>query len=431
MNLFDIIAILLTLAAVAGYVNSRFLRLESSVGLLLISLVSSLGMMLLHWLFPGLGMIDAVVGYVGDIDFNEALMHGMLGFLLFAGALHADLDYFMQRRWTIILLATVGLLISTCLVAVMSKGVFDLFGFEVSFLACLVFGSLISPTDPIAVMGTLKSLHAPPSLEAKIAGESLFNDGVAVVVFTILVALLQSQSGHAADGEHGSMGVLDMVWLFIREAGGGAVLGLVTGYVAYRLMLAIDDYKVEVLITLALVMGSYSLAWSWHISGPIAVVTSGLLIGNRGRTMAMSEEVADYLEKFWELFDEILNAVLFLLIGVEVLVMTITGSDIAAGVVIIAVVLLARLISVSIPISLLRRRTEFSAGVIPILTWAGLRGGISVALVLSLPPIPEKPHLVACTYIVVLFSILVQGMTIKRVIRRYIGRTVPEQKCPQ
>jgi CPA1 family monovalent cation:H+ antiporter len=422
MSLFDVIAIILTLTAVFGYINSRFLKLDPSVGLLMISLVSSLCVMLLSWLMPDLELIAIIRNYVANIDFNEALMHGMLGFLLFAGALHADLDYFVQKRSTIIMLATIGLLMSTGLVAVFSKLVFGMLGLHASWLACLVFGALISPTDPIAVMGTLKTLHAPPSLEAKIAGESLFNDGVAVVVFTGLVALLQSQSGHAGvgHGHGGPMGPMDMVWLFLKEVGGGAFLGLASGWIAYRMMLAIDDYKVEVLITLALVMGSYSLAWAMHISGPIAVVTSGLLIGNRGRTFAMSDQVADYLEKFWELLDEILNAVLFLLIGVEILVLTFNRSHVLAGVIMIVIVLLARLISVAVPISVLRMKREFSQGVVRILTWAGLRGGISVALVLSLPPIEEKPLLLICTYVVVLFSILVQGMTIKKVLRRYI-----------
>jgi len=421
MSLFDIIAVILTLAAVFGYLNSKFLKLVPSVGLLMISLVSSLGVMLLSWLMPDLELVSVIRTTVANIDFNEALMHGMLGFLLFAGALHADLDYFVKRRATIVSLATMGLLISTALVAVMSRFVFGLLGLEASWLACLIFGALISPTDPIAVMGTLKTLHAPPSLEAKIAGESLFNDGVAVVVFTVLVALLQSQTGLGdGHGHGGPMGPLDMVWLFVRESGGGALLGLASGWLAYRMMLSIDDYKVEVLVTLALVMGSYSLAWALHISGPIAVVVSGLLIGNRGRSFAMSDEVADYLEKFWELLDEILNAVLFLLIGVEILVLTFAGSHVLAGLITIVVVLLARLISVALPIALLRMKTEFSQGVVRILTWAGLRGGISVALVLSLPPIDEKPLLLICTYVVVLFSILVQGLTIKRVLKRYI-----------
>jgi CPA1 family monovalent cation:H+ antiporter len=247
---------------------------------------------------------------------------------------------------------------------------------------------------------------------------------VAVVVFTGLVALLPAAGGHAAHGGHGEGGLdaAGLLVFFLREAGGGGVLGLAAGYLAYRLMLSIDDYKLEVMITLALVMGSYSLAMALHVSGPIAVVCAGMLIGNRGRALAMSEEVADYLEKFWELIDEFLNGVLFLLIGIEALVVAFHGPSVAAGLVCIGVVLLARLISVALPVSVLRLRLRFSPGVVRILTWGGLRGGISVALVLSLPPIPEKPLLVTCTYLVVLFSILVQGLTIRRVLRRLLAQ---------
>jgi len=423
MSLFDIVAVLMTLAAVFGYINHRWLKLAPTVGLLMISLASSLGITLLHWLFPRLEIVNQLQAWVGNIDFNEALMHGMLGFLLFAGALHVDLEYFIKRKLTIGSLATVGLLISTFLVGGLSWLVFDLLGMPLSFLTCLVFGALISPTDPIAVMGTLKTLNAPKDLEANIAGESLFNDGVAVVVFTGLVALLAAQTGLGdAHGGHGGgdLNGWDLALLFLREAGGGAVLGLVAGYWAYRLMLSIDDYKVEVMLTLALVMGSYSLAWTLHVSGPIAVVVAGLLIGNRGRALAMSEEVADYLEKFWELLDEILNAILFMLIGVEVLVVSFSLKGMVAGLIVIVIVLLARLISVFLPISIIGLRNQFPRGVVRILTWAGLRGGISVALALSLPPVPGKNLILTCTYMVVLFSIVVQGMTIQRVLKRYL-----------
>ena len=425
MTLFDIIAVLMTLAAVFGYINHRWLKLEPSVGLLMISLASSLGIMALHWVFPGLEIVNSLQAWVGGIDFNKALMHGMLGFLLFAGALHVDLEYFVKRKGTIATLATIGLLISTFLVGYLSWLVFNLLGLQVSFLACLIFGSLISPTDPIAVMGTLKTLNAPKDLEANIAGESLFNDGVAVVIFTGLVALLVAQTGIGHEGGHGGghggeIGAWDLALLFVREAGGGAILGLVFGYLAYRLMLSIDDYKVEVMLTLALVMGTYSLAWTLHVSGPIAMVVSGILIGNRGRALAMSEEVADYLEKFWELLDEILNALLFMLIGVEVLVVAFSGRGIVAGLLTIGIVLLARFVSVWLPISVIGMRSRFPRGVSRILTWAGLRGGISVALALSLPPIPEKNLILTATYMVVLFSIIVQGMTIKKVLRRYL-----------
>jgi CPA1 family monovalent cation:H+ antiporter len=444
MSLFDIAAILMTLAALFGYLNHRYLRLEPTVGLMLIALVSSLTVILLDRLVPGLHVAEPVREYLAGIDFNEALMHGMLGFLLFAGALHVDLDSFLDRKATIASLATGGLLLSMVLVALLSKGLFTLLGLHIDWLSCFVFGALISPTDPIAVMGTLKTLKAPPSLEAKIAGESLFNDGVAVVVFTGLVALLSAKAGtgtivdavpgglgnqgsaghlggaggHGVSVSGGGMGAVALVLLFLREAGGGGLLGLLAGYVAYRLMLSIDDYKVEVLISLALVMGSYSLAWALHVSGPIAVVCAGLLIGNRGRALAMSYDVADYLEKFWELIDEFLNAVLFLLIGIEVVAIAFSGRSLVAGLIMIAIVLLARLVSVGAFITLLRRWRDFSPGVVRILTWGGLRGGISVALVLSLPPSQGKPLLITCTYIVVLFSILVQGLTIKRVLRK-------------
>lgn len=420
MSFFDIVSVLITLAAVFGYVNHRWLKFEPSVGLLMISLLSSLGVMGLHWLFPQLDIVSQIRSVVGGIDFNEALMHGMLGFLLFAGALHVDIEYFIKRKATIASLATIGLLMSTFIVGYLSWLLFNALGLEISFLACLVFGSLISPTDPIAVMGTLKTLNAPKGLEANIAGESLFNDGVAVVVFTGLVALLAAKTGHV--GAHGAdFGASELGLLFLKEAGGGVLLGLVAGYVAYRMMLSIDDYRVEVVITLALVMGGYSLAWALHVSGPIAVVIAGILIGNRGRSLAMSEEVADYLEKFWELIDEILNAILFMLIGVEVLVITFTGKSLLAGLVIIVIVLFARFISVLVPISVIGLRNEFPKGVVTILTWAGLRGGISVALALSLPPGPERNLILTSTYMVVLFSILVQGMTIKRVLARFLN----------
>ncbi len=422
MSLFDIIALLVTLAAVFGYINHRWLKLEPTVGLLMISLASSLAIMGLHWLFPRLEIFTQVQSTLGSIDFNQALMHGMLGFLLFAGALHVDLEFFIRRKATIASLATIGLLISTFLVGGLSWLVFGWLGLHASFLACLIFGSLISPTDPIAVMGTLKTLDAPKDLEANIAGESLFNDGVAVVVFTGLVTLLGAAGGHGGGhGEHGGhMGPAQLALFFLREAGGGALLGLACGYLAYRLMLSIDDYKVEVTITLALVMGSYSLAWAWHVSGPIAVVVAGILIGNRGRALAMSEEVADYLEKFWELIDEILNALLFMLIGLEVVVVAFSGKGLLAGLVTIAIVLAARFVSVVLPIKIIGLRKAFPPGVVQILTWAGLRGGISVALALSLPAIPEKNLILTSTYLVVLFSIVVQGMTIKRVLRRYL-----------
>ncbi|MFT5314517.1 MAG: CPA1 family monovalent cation:H+ antiporter [Candidatus Krumholzibacteriia bacterium] len=422
MSIFDIIAVLVTLAAVIGYVNHRWLKLEPAVGLLMISLASSLGVMGMHALWPSLQIVEQLQTMLSNIDFNQALMHGMLGFLLFAGALHVDLEYFVRAKGTIATLATVGLVTSTVLVGWLSWLVFNALGLEISFLACLVFGSLISPTDPIAVMGTLKTLNAPKDLEANIAGESLFNDGVAVVLFTGLVALLAAKTGQSSGhgGHGGEFGAAQFAMFFLREAGGGTVLGLVCGYTIYRMMLSIDDYKVEVMLSLALVMGSYSLAWALHVSGPIAVVVAGILIGNRGKNFAMSEEVVDYLEKFWELLDEMLNAILFMLIGIEVLVISFTRQSVLAGIIIIGIVLAARFVSVYVPISLIGIRNKFPRGVVRILTWAGLRGGISVALALSLPPGPEKNLILTTTYLVVLFSIVVQGMTIKKVLRKFL-----------
>ncbi len=415
MTIFDTAAILVCLAAVFAYLNHRFLRLPQSIGLMLIALASSVVVLLLDRFFPGLRIAAPIREYVGGIDFNKALMHGMLSFLLFAGSLHADLDFFAKRKWSIGSLATIGLLISTALVATLSYLVFGWLGLSVSFMSCLLFGALISPTDPVAVIGVLRTARAPKLLEAKIAGESLFNDGVGVVVFTVILAA--SGVGAEHGGAHVS-GFGGVVVLFLREAVGGALLGLVTGYVAYRGLRQIDDYQVEVTITLALVMGTYALALAVHASGPLAVVVAGLLIGNRGRAFAMSETTVDYLEKFWRLVDEMLNAVLFLLIGIEIIAIPLVGRHLVAGASAIAVVLLARLVSVSVPISFLSRFIRYSLGAIRILTWSGLRGGISVALAMSLPVFPERDLIVICTYVVVLFSILVQGLTVGRLVRR-------------
>ncbi len=416
MSIFDVAAVLVCVAAIFAYLNYRFLKLPQTIGLMLIALASSVAVLIADRLFPGLGIAEPLKRYVAGIDFNEALMHGMLSFLLFAGALHADLGYLAQRKWSIGSLATIGLLISTAIIAGLSYLLFGFLGLTVSFTGCLLFGALISPTDPVAVIGMLRTARAPKLLEAKIAGESLFNDGVGVVVFTVILAASGIGAGHG-DGHHVA-GLSGIVLLFVREALGGAALGLVTGYIAYRGLHAVDDYQVEVTMTLALAMGTYSIAWALHISGPIAVVVAGLLIGNRGRALAMSEETIEYLEKFWRLIDEMLNAVLFLLIGFEVVTIPIVGEYFIAAGLLIPVVLLARFVSVSIPISFLRRFIQYSPGVIRVLTWSGLRGGISVALVMSLPDFPERNVLLVCTYVVVLFTLVVQGLTVGRLVQR-------------
>ena len=405
----DIIGLLTTLTAVFSYVNHRYIKLPTTIGVMLIALIMSLVLIGLGEV--GLLTIEGKVeNLLQGIDFYEVLMHGMLSLLLFAGAMHIDLSELAARKWPIGILATVGTLSSTFLVGGASWWLFDLVGLSVPFIYCLLFGALISPTDPIAVLGILKSANAPKDLEIKIAGESLFNDGVAVVVFTILL-------GIAAGGA--KIGVSDVVLLFVEEAIGGAVFGLVIGYIAYRMLKSIDSYHVEVLITLGLVLGGYALAIQLHVSGPIAMVVAGLMIGNHGRSFAMSAHTRERLDTFWEIVDEVLNAVLFVLIGFEIILLKFTGATAAASAVMLVVVLLARFVCVGVPITLLRGRfsQEFSPHTVKILTWGGVRGGISVALALSLPSGPERDALLTVTYVIVLFSIVVQGLTIGKLIK--------------
>lgn len=405
----DIIGLLITLTAVFSYVNHRYIKLPTTIGVMLIALIMSLVLIGLGEV--GLLTIEGKVeNLLQGIDFYEVLMHGMLSLLLFAGAMHIDLSELAARKWPIGILATVGTLSSTFLVGGASWWLFDLVGLSVPFIYCLLFGALISPTDPIAVLGILKSANAPKDLEIKIAGESLFNDGVAVVVFTILL-------GIAAGGA--KFGVSDVVLLFVEEAIGGAVFGLVIGYIAYRMLKSIDSYHVEVLITLGLVLGGYALAIQLHVSGPIAMVVAGLMIGNHGRSFAMSAHTRERLDTFWEIVDEVLNAVLFVLIGFEIILLKFTGATAAASAVMLVVVLLARFVCVGVPITLLRGRfsQEFSPHTVKILTWGGVRGGISVALALSLPSGPERDALLTVTYVTVLFSIVVQGLTIGKLIK--------------
>jgi len=411
MEVTEIIAILITLAALFSYINYRFIKLPTTIGLLVISLLISLGIIALGKL--GIPLEDKARLLLSEIDFNETLMQGMLSALLFAGALHVHLDELKKQRWVVAILASVGVVVSTVLVGFAAWWVFGLLGLHIPLIYCLVFGSLISPTDPIAVIGILKVVGAPKSLETKIAGESLFNDGVAVVVF---LALLGIAAGGESHGVHGQMTAGSIALLFAQEALGGAVFGLVIGYIAFRLLASIDNYQVEILITLALVLGGYALASVLHISGPIAIVVAGLMIGNTGRKYAMSDKTREHLDNFWELIDEILNAVLFVLIGLEVLVLTYHQQSIWAGLIMVPIVLLARFIAVGVPVSLMRIKQSFTPRLVRILTWGGLRGGISIALALTLPEGEIRESLLVITYVIVIFSIIVQGLTVSSLI---------------
>jgi len=412
MNLFHILALLLAIAALFSYLNHRFLKLPTTIGIMMIALLFSLGLLMLKPLVEGLE--DKVVLMLRSVDFDATVLHGMLGYLLFAGALHVNLSDLAEQRWMISFLATFGIIGSTVIIGVLSWWAFDLTGLEVPFIDCLLFGALISPTDPIAVLGILKQVGAPKSLEAKITGESLFNDGVAIMVFLVIASI-------ATGNDH--ISTLSVIGLFLRETAGGVLFGLAAGFVAYRMLRDVDNYQVEILITLALVTSGYALAEKLQLSAPIAIVVAGLLIGNHGKLLPMPERTREHLDTFWVLMDEILNAVLFVLIGLEMLVLVFREQYMVAGLIAIPIVLLARFITVGLPITLMRRFRSFSPNAVKIITWGGLRGGFSIALALSLPAGEVRNTLVAVTYIVVVFSILVQGLTVRRFVARLYRTT--------
>ncbi len=414
MHGFDLAAVLITVAAMCGYVNHRVLRLPATTGTLAVALLTSLLVVAMSAAFPDIELRSIVARRLDSIDFNQILMRGMLSFLLFAGALHLDLEGLLANKRTIGVLATVGVAISTIVVGSLMWWCALAFHIQVSALACFVFGALISPTDPIAVMGLLKELHAPRDLEAKIAGESLFNDGIGVVVFVALVSL----AGLSATPHAIVPTARGVALFFAREVGGGIALGGGLGYATYRILMTIDDHPLELLMTLALVMSTYAVALNLHVSGPIAVVVAGLLIGNPGRQFAMSPRTREHVDAFWSVLDEILNTVLFLLLGLQVFAIHTGAQAVLAGMISIVIVLLARLISVALPVAVLNLG-RVTRGLVPVLTWSGLRGGLSVAMALSLPPFPARDLLMSCTYSVVVFSILVQGTTVRRVLVHY------------
>jgi CPA1 family monovalent cation:H+ antiporter len=405
MELFNVISILITLSALFGYVNHRFIKLPTTIGLMFISMLMSVAMVVLgHMGHAGIHVEREWIALIKNIDFNKTLMVGMLGFLLFAGSLHVDFNELSKEKWGIGIYSTVGVILSTLCIGSLTYLFSGWLGMKMGLMQCMLFGALISPTDPIAVLGILKDAGAPRKLEIRIAGESLFNDGIGVVVFIVLIEMTEGGGDISACG----VGLL-----FVREAVGGIFLGLLLGWAAYLLLKSIDNYQVEILITLALVTGGYALASALHTSGPLAIVASGLLIGNRGRAFAMSDKTRHNLDTFWELIDEILNSVLFVLIGIELLVVTLSGSYLTAGLIAIPVALFSRLVSVALPLRLLTLRKKFDYRSLGIMTWGGLRGGISVALALSLDPGASRDAILAMTYTVVVFSILVQGMTLK------------------
>ncbi len=408
MDFLQITSILIVLASGFGAINYLYFKLHSAIGILVVSLLASLGIVVINALLPDFGIEDTVRTTVTGVDFSEALLEGMLGLLLFAGALHVKLSD-LQKQWSLILLmATLGVALSTIVFGI---GAHLMFGLPI--LVALVFGALISPTDPVAVLGVLRAANLKKSLETKIAGESLFNDGVGYVVFLVLVGLaFPSEHGHGS-------GLGDAAILFAQEAVGGAVIGIFLGWIVFRVMRQIDDYPLEVLLTLALAFGGYQLSVWLHVSAPIMAVCAGLLIGDIGAKHGMSAQTREYVDAFWKLIDEILNAVLFLMIGFEVFAVTFDFDVLVTGVLSIGLAILARFAAVYIPVLLLQRRQEFSQGIVPIMTWGGLKGGISVALALSLPESDWKPMILAATYIVVIFSIIIQGLSIAPLAKRW------------
>jgi CPA1 family monovalent cation:H+ antiporter len=405
MTHFQLAAIVISLTAALAYLNAKLLRLPSSVGLMAIALLGSLSLLALERF--GVDVSDEVRDLVTELDFSDTLLHGMLGLLLFAGALHIDVASLGSDKLAVATLALGGTLLSTLLIGGAIALLLGIIGVPIAPIEALLFGALISPTDPIAVLGVLKSVDAPHQLETRIAGESLFNDGIGVVVFVTVAAMAGGHEVRAGD----------IALLFLREALGGAAFGLATGYVAYRLVRSIDDYTVEVLITLALVVGGYAAAEAIHVSAPLAAIVAGLVIGTRG-PYAMSDNTRMYLDGFWKLVDEILNAVLFMMIGLTVLLLPFHRGMVTAALIAVPVVLAARWISVAIPVTALGRFRKSTPHSIKILTWGGLRGGLSIAMALSLPPSGGRDILLGMTYAVVACSILVQGMTFGPLLRR-------------
>ncbi len=406
MNFFHVVSVLIVLSAAFGYINYRFLRLPHTIGMLLIALITSLGLVGLGYL--NIGFKQEVAKAIKGIDFSYILLNVMLSFLLFAGAINVNSKKLLESKYPVMVFATLGVITSTFIVGTIFYYFMILINSRIDYIYCLLFGALISPTDPIAVLGILKEAGIPKSLEVKITGESLFNDGVAVVIFLSLYQVAKIGIEN--------LSAIDVGLLFLREAAGGIILGFALGYAGFYLLKSIDNYKVEVVITLAIVTGGYSLAEILQVSGPLSMVVAGIITGNRGRRYAMSDTTQSYVDKFWEMTDEILNALLFMLIGFEFLVIDLKPFYLLIGLFGIVVILFARFVSVGIPVQAMKH--TFTKHSILILTWGGLRGGISVALALSLQSEMNRSFFVAVTYVIVLFSIGVQGLTIGKLVKR-------------
>lgn len=408
MELFHILSAIIVLSAFCAYLNQKYIQLPITIGLMLAGLLLSAIVLGIGTLSPAFA--DAYAGKLGTIDFSEVLLDFILSFLLFAGALHTDFEKLSKAKWPILSFATIGVILSTFIIGSILYYVLQLADYPLAYIYCLLFGALISPTDPVAVMGILKKAKVPESLEVKIIGESLFNDGIGVVVFLSLFQIAQV----GIENVEASF----IAELFALEILGGIGLGLLIGYIGYFMMKRIDHYQTEVLITLAIVTGGYSLAQSLHFSGPLAMVAAGLLIGNQATRLAMSKQTKQYVERFWEMIDEILNAFLFVLIGLELVLIPFNSTFILIGLFATIMVLLVRYFVLALPSYALGFHKTFAPNALLIMTWGGLRGGISVALALSLSPGPQKNLLVTITYVVVLFSLLIQGLTIEKLIKR-------------
>ncbi|KAA5549560.1 cation:proton antiporter [Adhaeribacter rhizoryzae] len=413
MELYYSFSVLIVLASFFAYINYRFVKLPSTIGIMLMAIVVSLIIRFAGYqIFPE--TTTRLFKLISEVDFTEVLMGAMLNFLLFAGAIHVNFADLKQQRLPVLTFSTISVIISTFAIAGILYYLTPFFGVHLPFLYCLLFGALISPTDPIAVLGILKKANVSKALETKITGESLFNDGVAVVLFAVLVQLTQTDDAHISLG--------NISWLLAKEALGGLILGALLGYTASKALKSIDDYIVSVLITLSVVMGGYLIAHAIHISGPLTMVAAGLLIGNYGKKVAMSALTKDYLAKFWELIDEILNAILFLFIGFELLLIPDFETYWLISVATIAVVLFARFISIWIPSLIVPFKPKLSRGSLTMLVWGGLRGGVSIALVISIPKGAYNELLLEMTYFVVVFSIVVQGLTVSKVSNRVLQK---------